>query len=146
MVKFLLDTNALSEPIRPKPNKALMQRLRAHDGQIGITVITWHEVVFGLERLPKGKKRDAIQAYLYDSIAPAIPIFLYDARAAERHAHERARLERSGKTPAFADGQIAAIAIVHDLVLVSRNIKDFKRFAGLRVADWFSPQDAYAPR
>ncbi len=60
----------------------------------------------------------------------------YDDVAATWHAGERARLERAGKPRPFADGQIAAIAAVNELVLVTRNVKDFKSFRGLELTDW----------
>jgi len=52
------------------------------------------------------------------------------------HAVERARLAARGETPAFVDGQIAAIARVHDLTLVTFNVSDFRRFDGLAVVSW----------
>ena len=52
------------------------------------------------------------------------------------HAVERARLEAAGKTTPFIDGQIAAIASVNDLVLVTANKADFRGFRGLRVQSW----------
>jgi tRNA(fMet)-specific endonuclease VapC len=55
-----------------------------------------------------------------------MPIIPYDARAAEHHAAERARLIGLGKTPSFADGQIAAVSYVNELVLVTFNLADFQ--------------------
>lgn len=60
----------------------------------------------------------------------------YDPAAAEWHARERVRLTVRGQTPTFADGQIAAIAAVHNLTLVTFNVDDFNRFEGLRVESW----------
>jgi tRNA(fMet)-specific endonuclease VapC len=60
----------------------------------------------------------------------------YDDVAAEWHGRERARLEESGRTPPFVDGQIAAIAHTQSLTLVTANTKDFERFADLETADW----------
>ncbi len=53
-----------------------------------------------------------------------------------RRAEERARLGRSGRTPAFVDGQIAAVARVNDLVLVTGNLAHYRDFEGLVVEDW----------
>ncbi|MGZ5432871.1 MAG: hypothetical protein ACXW4P_26715 [Thermoanaerobaculia bacterium] len=66
----------------------------------------------------------------------AIPILAYDRVAAEWHAAERARLVGRGQTPSFADGQIAAIARVNELTLVTFNDADFRRFQGVRVVTW----------
>ena len=64
-------------------------------------------------------------------------ILLYDAAAAAWHARERARLVRLGKAPPFVDGQTPAIAAANDLVLVTRNLRDFAGFAGLDLESWF---------
>ncbi|MEA3360272.1 MAG: VapC toxin family PIN domain ribonuclease, partial [Thermodesulfobacteriota bacterium] len=63
-------------------------------------------------------------------------ILPYDDRAAEWHAKERARLSAKGATPSFVDGQIAAIASVNGLVLVTRNVDDFKTFLDLKLENW----------
>jgi len=63
-------------------------------------------------------------------------ILPYDDMAAEWHAKERARLSSKGATPSFVDGQIAAIAGVNDLILVTRNIDDFKSFLRLKTKNW----------
>jgi len=73
---------------------------------------------------------------LDEVVLPAIPILGYDRAAAEWHARERARLVAKGETPSFADGQIAAIAHVFDLTVVTFNEMDFRRFAGLQVTRW----------
>jgi tRNA(fMet)-specific endonuclease VapC len=65
-----------------------------------------------------------------------MPILDYDRAAAEWHARERARLVTHGETPPFADGQSAAVADVNELILVTFNDADFRRFQGLRVLSW----------
>lgn len=63
-------------------------------------------------------------------------ILPYDEAAADWHADERARLAAIGLTPPFADGQIAAVAAVNGLVLVTANVADFRHFQGVTVEDW----------
>jgi tRNA(fMet)-specific endonuclease VapC len=89
-----------------------------------------------MSRLPAGKKRVALEAYLHDVVRTAFPILPYDDMAAEWHGRERARLEEDGRTAPFVDGQIAAIAHTQGLTLVTANTKDFHRFAGLETVDW----------
>lgn len=132
---YLLDTNALSEPLKPKPNAKFMRLLEAGDGAWAISAPTWHEALYGLHRLPVGQRRDEIASYL-EMVAREVPVLGYDDRAASWHAVERARLSRAGRTPPFVDGQIAGIACVNDLTLVTANLADFAPFEGLRVEDW----------
>ena len=68
---------------------------------------------------------------------PAFPILPYEESAAQWHARERARLESIGRTAGFADGQIASIAVTTNLILVTRNLKDFDGFEGLHLENWF---------
>ena len=135
-LKYLLDTNALSEPLRPRPSRTVLRRLTSHDQEAAIAAVVWHELRFGSARLPPSRRREAIERYLVDVVLASFTMLDYDREAAEWHASERARIEASGKTPSFIDGQIAAIACVHDLVLVTANRADFRDFRGLRVEDW----------
>ena len=65
-----------------------------------------------------------------------MPMINYDRAAAEWHARERARLVARGQTPPILDGQIAAIAAVNRLVVVTFNLDHFNRFEGLRIESW----------
>ncbi|PSB18038.1 type II toxin-antitoxin system VapC family toxin [Phormidesmis priestleyi ULC007] len=69
---------------------------------------------------------------------PIFPILPYGAEAAKWHAIERARLVAMGQTPAFQDGQIAAIAHVNNLILVTNNVSDFANFQALQIENWFA--------
>ena len=134
--RYLLDTHVLSEPLRPAPHSKVIERLRRHQDDLATASIVWHELWFGCQRLPDSAKRQAIEDYLTHVIALSLPILPYDERAAEWHAAERARLARAGKTPAFADGQIAAIARTNDLILVTFNRADYADFQDLTFEDW----------
>lgn len=73
---------------------------------------------------------------LFSVVQASFPVLPYTEEAATWHAAERARLEAKGQTPPFVDGQIAAIAKVNELVLVTSNGADFAGFEDLRLADW----------
>ena len=137
MTRYLLDTNIVSEPTRPRPDERVVRLLHAHEGEVSIASVVWHELSVGVERLPPGRRRDALARYLADVVRPAMPVLPFDAAAAEWLAVERARLESSGLTRPFADGMVAAVAATQGLTLVTRNVRDFDRFAGLVVEDWF---------
>jgi tRNA(fMet)-specific endonuclease VapC len=111
--------------------------LSEHDGELATCSIVWHELRFGVSRLPASKKRSAIEAYLEEAVRGALPILPYDEAAASWHANERARLGKRGRPPSAADGQIASIARVNELVVVTANVKDFRRFEGLEIENWF---------
>jgi tRNA(fMet)-specific endonuclease VapC len=137
VIRFLLDTNIISEPLRPQPNSAVIQKLQQHEGTVTIASISWHELWFGCYRLPSSKRREKIEKYLREIVQSNIPILPYDNLASEWFASERARLVTLGKTPAYADGQIAAIAKVNSLILVTNNVSDYSDFQGLQVENWF---------
>lgn len=133
---YLLDTNILSEPLRPVPNPGILDRLRQHQDRLATASVVWHELLFGCRRLPASERRTAIEEYLHRVVAASVEILPYDERAAGWHASERARLSLAGRTPPFADGQIAATAHSNDLVLVTLNRADYDGFRDLRVEDW----------
>ena len=135
-LRYLLDTNVVSEPLRPVPNEEVLAHLREHQTEIAIASVLWHELWYGCYRLPPSTKRTVIEAYLKDVIARTIPILSYDQRAALWHAEERARLAGIGRPPPFADGQIAAIAATNGLSLVTFNRDDYAAFRSLRLEDW----------
>ncbi len=133
---YLLDTNIISEPLRPEPTPQVMNKLQRHQAEIAIASVVWHELLFGLHRLPTSAKRTAVEQYINMVIAPTVPILPYDIRAADWHAQERARLMGQGRTPPFVDGQIAAIAKTNDLILVTANESDFSDFQDLKIENW----------
>jgi len=133
---YLLDTNVLSEPIKSQPDMRILESLSKHDGKFATCSVVWHELCFGAARLTASKKRSAIEAYLEEAVRTILPILPYDQEAATWHARERARLSKRGRPPSAADGQIAAIASVNDLIVVTANVKDFRRFKDLVVEDW----------
>ena len=135
MTAYLLDTNVVSEPTRPRPAAEVTARLQASIERCAIASITWHELRFGIERLPDGRRKDSLADYLR-LLAPQVPILAYDQRAADWHARMRVREAGSGATRPFADGQIAAVAAVHGLTLVTRNRPDFDGIDGLLVESW----------
>jgi tRNA(fMet)-specific endonuclease VapC len=135
-VKYLLDTNIVSEPLRPRPNAKILAQLKRHADELALASLVWHELWFGCERLPASNKRSAIEEYLNKVVAPSMAILPYDERAAFWHAQERARLTAQGKPPPFVDGQIAAIAYVNDITLVTLNPSDYAAFKGIKLENW----------
>ena len=135
-LRYLLDTSIVSSPVSKVPNQGIVRRLEQHGNECAIAAPVWHELAYGCRRLPRGKRRNALESYLQDVVQVSFPILPYDGVAAAWHGHERARLENIGRPVPYVDGQIAAIAHVNGLVLVTVNTKDFDRFRELEVENW----------
>lgn len=136
--RYLLDTNVVSAPFRPRPPAALLRRLDEAAGSCVIGMLTWHELRFGHALMPASRRKDALGRYLQEVVLPTFPILAYDRPSAEWHAQERARLRQRGQEPPMVDSQLAAIAAVNGLILVTNNGSDFANFDGLVVEDWFA--------
>jgi tRNA(fMet)-specific endonuclease VapC len=136
-INYLLDSNILSEPARLKPNDTVLQHFDTHDGDYATASIVWHELVYGCELLPASKRKKQLQSYLAMLLANGLIILPFDQAAADWYGKERARLQKQGKTCAYADGEIAAIAVTQKLTLVTRNTQDFENFQGLVMQNWF---------
>ena len=135
-MKYLLDTNVLSESVKTSPRKSVLKLTERHQHEIVTAAPIWHELFFGCQRLPVSRKREILETFLHGVLKPNMTILPYDERAAEWHAKERARLTSLGLMPSFVDGQIAAIAKVNGFILVTRNTSDFEKFSGLKLEDW----------
>jgi tRNA(fMet)-specific endonuclease VapC len=135
-LRFLLDTNILSEPARPIPNANVLHQLDIYKSEVAVASVVVHELLHGCLRLPESRRREYLRNYIYESVLN-LPVFDYDLKAAQWHAQERVRLSQIGKTPAFVDGQIASIAYSNNLILVTNNVSDFEFFNGLSIENWF---------
>ncbi len=137
-VKYLLDTNILSEAKRPKPNQKVMEQIKLCKHEIATATVVIHELLYGCFRLPESKRRQDLEDYINLVILAQLPLLDYDLKSAQYHAQERARLSKLGKNPGFSDGQIASIAFTNNLFLVTNNVSDFQDFDGLRIENWFN--------
>jgi predicted nucleic acid-binding protein len=129
---YLFDTHAISEVLRPRPAAGYVRWLAALPREEQFT----SAVVVG--ELYKGAFRSSAVARHLENIEkrvlPAVTVLSYDAPAARVYGQIRARLESAGRPLADADLQIAATALLHDLELVTGNVKHFRRVPQLRVA------------
>jgi tRNA(fMet)-specific endonuclease VapC len=134
---YLLDTNIVSEMEQIEANPNVVARFTAHYDQVALASISWHEILYGYHRLPDSRRKERVGYFIRNTVQSRIPILPYTGEAADWFAVERARLSRIGLVPARSDGQIAAVAAVNNLILVTRNRADFAHFAGLRLENWF---------
>ena len=136
-IKYLLDTNILSEPARKNPNNKVMQHFLEHDGYYVTAAIVWHELQYGCALLPDSKRKTQLQIYLSTLQDNGLIILPYDQAAAEWFSIHRALLKKQGQMAAYADGEIAAVAAVNKLTLVTRNTDDFQGYNDLALDNWF---------
>ncbi|MEI6385492.1 MAG: type II toxin-antitoxin system VapC family toxin [Spirochaetota bacterium] len=140
-ISCLFDTNAISEMARPEPNPQLRESFASHEGLVAVPAIVWHELLFGVARLPDGRQKRRLRAFLLDVMAPGVPVLPYDGHAAWIHADLRAEGELSGHPSPFVDAQIAAIALADNVILVTRNTPDFSSYRSLMLENWFAESD-----
>lgn len=141
-IKYLLDTNIISEATRQTPNVNVARKLTDYQLETATGSVVMHELLSGCLRLVESQKRQFLIEYI-NQIPFKMPILSYDLQAAQWHAQERARLSKIGKTPAFADGQIASIAFCNNLILVTNNVSDFELFNNLIIENWFVNNGEY---
>jgi tRNA(fMet)-specific endonuclease VapC len=139
-LKYLLDTNIISDLMRPVPNPRIIESFNFYRAEIATASVVIHELFYGCLRLPESKKRQIFLNYINGSVLNW-STFDYESTAAQYHAQERARLSKIGKTLAFVDGQIASIAATNNLILVTNNVADFQFFDNLKIENWFTNGD-----
>jgi tRNA(fMet)-specific endonuclease VapC len=135
-MKYLLDTNLISEFIKPSPDQRVKEKCRQYQQDLVTAAPVWHEMQYGCRRLPRSRKRELLEMFLEGVVFRNLPILPYDEPAARWHALERVRLSLSGQPTSFVDGQIAAITVTNGLTLVTRNHNDLRFFSGLISENW----------
>ncbi len=131
---YLCDTNVLSELSRPKPNPSVLAWLAKID-QLRFSVVTVEELYFGLSWRPNARIQIWLEALLEDcDVLPILP------EIARISGELRGHLMAIGKPRTQADLMIAATALFHDHVLVTRNIRDFQD-CGVRLLDPFGEME-----
>ena len=128
MTGFLLDTNVISELVRPTPSPEVIAWMEAADeATLYLSVLTMGEIRGGVARLAPGKRRTGLETWLKIHLQARFDgrIIPIDAGVADRWGILSAEAARKGKALPVIDGLLAATAIQHDLTLVSRNARDF---------------------
>lgn len=136
----ILDTNVVSEPMRPSPSAAVMAWLsrKPENGHFFVTAITVAEVLFGLELLPRGKRHDKMLAQAHATFTEdfAGRVLPFDEDAAHAFPGIAASRRAQGRPIADLDAQIAAIALSRDAILATRNTADFEGCGVRLVNPW----------
>ncbi|MGU7773054.1 PIN domain-containing protein [Burkholderia sp. MR1-5-21] len=132
---ILVDTNVISEPLRPEPCEAVMEWLDAQNVEtLFLAAISLGELRFGVAALPEGRRRDWLHQSIEQRVVPLFRgrILPFDEAASKAYASIRARARGAGSAIAPADGYIAATAEANGLIVATRDNAPFEA-AGLRV-------------
>lgn len=143
MTRYLLDTNILSNLVKPQPSASLMEWMAAQpDEDLFISSLTVAEIRRGILEKPRGKKRDALETWFAGPEGPpalfAGRVLAFDDKAALIWARLMAEGKAAGRPRSALDMIIAAAAGANDCVVVTDNERDF---VGLQI---FNPMSASA--
>lgn len=136
-MKYVLDTNTVSALI--KGDRRVVERLRRvpkTDVCIPQPVIA--EIVYGLERLPRSRRRDSLQQR-FDLVRSEIQRMDWSDDVSLAFGFIKATLERKGRRIEDFDAAIAAHALAHDAILVTSNVDHMIRVPKLAIEDWSNP-------
>lgn len=137
--RFLLDPNLISELSKPQPNTNVLTNIQRFEPLCAISAITLQEALFGVELLPDGSRKNRLKEYV-EIVKQKFDVIPYDATVAALYAEVVAKCNKAGQPRPICDSQIAATALANDLILVTRNTKDFEPIAKitpLKLENWF---------
>jgi len=131
---FLFDTDVITNVLKKRPKKILLERLAAiSQSEQYISTITISEIVYGAAK----SNRPAYHLNNLEGILlPSVNVVGFDSKSAWICGRLRAELEKKGLPLDLADLEIASIAMAGNFVLVTGNIKHFERIPGLQIQNW----------
>jgi len=133
---YLLDTNACIG-ILNNTSASLVARLRTHaPSEIRLSAVTRAELLFGARHSGRPSENLRLLARFFEPLV-SLP---FDDACAERYGTVRADLATAGRMIGPNDLLIAAVALAHDLTLVTHNVREFSRVSGLKIEDWQADQ------
>lgn len=140
-MKYLLDTCAISEYVKPDPNANLHAWLQGTDDALmGISVISLGEIQSGISRLPDGKRKHRLRHWLENELVPRFEARILSVDLADtlRWGVLTGEAKSRGETLPSVDALLAATALNRQLTLVTRNTKDFQRCGISLINPWKS--------
>lgn len=137
---IILDTSIISETMRPAPEPTVVTWLNRQDSlSLFLTTPTIAELHYGIQALPSGKRRRALEDGFDRLLREAFEgrILTFDLGAAKKYGLVMAARRAKGRPLGIVDGQIAAMALDQGAVIATRNVRDFEG-CGVRVVDPFA--------
>lgn len=131
MLKYMLDTNIVIHIIKQRP-ASVLPTFNSYSGQICISAVTLAELMHGVEKSGQRQRNLA----LVEDFSSRLVVLDYDIKAAAHYGDIRTDLEHRGLIIGVNDLHIAAHARSEGLILVTNNLREFERVAGLRLENW----------
>jgi toxin FitB len=123
---YLVDANVLSEPTKQVADSRVVTWLNENESSLIVDSIIIGELRIGILALPRGRKRDRLEQW-YETLVEMIDCIAWDATISQRWAALVVELKRKGESVPLLDGMIAATALQHDLIVATRNTRDFQK-------------------
>lgn len=123
---YLVDANVLSEPTKQAADSRVVAWLNRNETNLIVDSIILGELRIGILALPRGRKRDRLEQW-YETVVETIDCIPWDAAISKRWAALVVELKRKGEAVPLLDGMIAATALQHDLIVATRNTRDFQK-------------------
>jgi tRNA(fMet)-specific endonuclease VapC len=131
MIKYLLDTNIVIYVLKRRPTEVL-EIFNKNANRMAISSITLSELIYGAEKSQNvDKNLEAIEEFISH-----LDVLPYDAKASQHYGQIKATLEKKGEIIGENDIHIAAHSISQGLILVSNNLKEFRRVPNLALENW----------
>lgn len=131
MLKYLLDTNIVIYVLKRRPIEAL-NTFNQNTNRMAISSITLSELIYGAEKSANiSKNLEAVEEFISH-----LEVLPYDAKASQHYGRIKSALEKKGAIIGENDIHIAAHAISQGLILVTNNLKEFKRVPNLTLENW----------
>ncbi len=133
MLRYMLDTSICIFTIKNKP-QIVREAFNRHHGQLAISTVTLMELIYGAEKSADPQRNLTV----VEGFAARLDVLDYDKHAAGHTGQLRAELAKAGTPIGPYDQLIAGHARALGLILVTNNLREFQRVAGLRVEDWLN--------
>ena len=138
---IIIDTNVVSELMKPSPSAAVIEWVRARTGsELYTTSITLAEILYGIARLPDGRRKELLRTTASDVFAAfEDQVLPFDSSAATHYAEVVGGRDQIGLPIDGFDGQIASICRAHGAALATRNLRVFRHTDVTLIDPWQRP-------